>query len=127
MTKGTLGLVLIASAVIVILAAAYFLGSFRPAALAGFRALLAQVGVAVGIAPNPYNTLDAQLTAKQAQLDEEQADLAAREAAFASTTASTTPMSNPSTVWYLVMALGVLAFLVGLNFYMDWRRSQRSE
>ena len=50
--------------------------------------MLAQVGIAVGVAPNPYNTLNEQLNAKQAQLDMEAADLAAQRAALASDTAA---------------------------------------
>jgi len=83
------------------------------------------VGVTLGVAPNPYNTLNDQLAQKQIQLDEQQADLAAREAAFASSTAADiggTPMA--ALVGYLAIAVGALALFVGLNFYLDWRRSR---
>ena len=81
------------------------------------------VGVTLGVAPNPYNTLNEELNAKQAQIDAEQANLQAQEVALASTSASTTAAASP-TFNYLVIAVGVLALLVGLNFYFDWRRSR---
>ena len=47
-----------------------------------FRGLLAQVGVVVGVAPNPYNTLNEQLNQEKSQLDQQSSTLAAREAAL---------------------------------------------
>lgn len=88
--------------------------------------LLAQVGVVVGIAPNPYNTLNDQLQQEQTQLNQQAADLAAREAAFASNTASGSASSSASpAVWYLAIAVAIMAVLVILNFYFDWRLLQR--
>jgi len=91
------------------------------------RTMLAQIGIAVGVAPNPYNTLDAQLNQKQAQIDAEQADLAAREAALASTTARTAASQLSPIVWYLIAAILVLAALVGFNFYLDFHRRRKQE
>lgn len=125
MTKGRLGIMMMAAAAVVIGTGTYFLGGARLAAVP-FRALMGQIGITVGVAPNPYNTLNDQLNAKQAQIDMENADLAAREAEFASETASSAPLAASSPVlWYLVIAIGVLALLVGLNFYLDWRRGER--
>lgn len=91
-----------------------------------FEKLLGQVGVVVGVAPNPYNTLDAQLNQKQAELDQQQADLAAREAALASTSAPTALAQSSPAIWYLAAGIFFLAFLVILNFYLDWRRSKKA-
>jgi len=85
--------------------------------------LLAQVGLVVGVAPNPYNTLNDQLQQQQAQLNQQAADLAAREAAFASSTNAAETASSPTT-WYLMIAVIVIGFLVCLNFYLDYRRSK---
>jgi preprotein translocase subunit SecF len=88
---------------------------------------LAQVGMVVGIAPNPYNTLNDQLQAEKTQLDQQAADLAARQAAFESSTgvAATVAQTSP-VVWYLSMAVALIGILVCLNFYFDWRRSRRA-
>jgi ABC-type Fe3+-siderophore transport system permease subunit len=86
--------------------------------------LLAQVGVAVGIAANPYNTLNTQLQQEQTELDKQAADLAARQAAFASSSGAATTATSP-TVWYLSVAVIILGILVCFNFYLDWRRSRR--
>lgn len=87
--------------------------------------LLAQVGVVVGIAPNPYNTLNDQLQQEKTQLSQQTADLAAREAAFESSTASGSVSSSSPMVWYLAIAVAVMAVLVLLNFYFDWRLLRR--
>jgi len=92
-----------------------------------FLAILpAQVGVTLGVAPNPYNTLNAQLDAKQAQINAEQANLDAQQAALDSSTAgAASPATGGSPLFgYLVIAVGILALLVGLNFYFDWLRSR---
>ncbi len=90
------------------------------------RTLLAQVGLSVGVLPNPYNTLDAQLNQKQAYLNEEQSYLNAQEAALASTSAAASPLTSPLG-WYLLAAIFALFVLVVLNFYFDLRRSRGAE
>ena len=111
---------------LIILAGAF--GAFLVAVSFGspttFKKMLADVGITVGVAPNPYNTLAAQLDQQQTQLNQQAADLAAREAAFASSTAEAAP-SSP-VLWYLMVAIAVLAILVLLNFYFDWRRRRES-
>ncbi|HVN26508.1 MAG TPA: hypothetical protein VMT99_02540 [Candidatus Paceibacterota bacterium] len=87
--------------------------------------MLAQVGVTLGIEPNPYNTLNAQLDAKQTQLEMEQADLEAQKEALASDTAASSAAASSPLMRYLIVIVGILALLVGLNFYFDWRRSER--
>ena len=88
-----------------------------------FQKKLADVGITLVIPANPYNTLASQLDQEQTQLNQEAADLAARQAAFASST--TTASAASPALWYLVVAIAVLAVLVLLNFYFDWRRSRR--
>jgi hypothetical protein len=87
--------------------------------------LLGQVGVVVGIAPNPYNTLNDQLQQEQTQLNQQAADLAAREAAFASSTSAGAQSTLPDNR-YLLAAVIIIGILVCLNFYLDWRRSRRN-
>ena len=89
-----------------------------------FQNLLAQIGITVGVAPNPYNTLDAQLNQEQDRLNQQASDLAAREAALASSTAAANSASPA--VWHLDVSIAVIALLVSLNFYLDWRRSRRA-
>jgi hypothetical protein len=88
--------------------------------------LLAQVGITVGVPSNPYNTLAAQLGQQQNQLNQQAADLAAREAAFTSSTADVANASSPE-VSYLGYAVIVVSLLVFVNFYLDWRRSRRAK
>lgn len=90
-----------------------------------FPNLLAQVGITVGVPANPYNTLNDELSQEQAQLTQEQQDLAAREAADASSSAAAT--ATPLGTWYIALGVAITAALVILNFYLDWRRSRRVE
>ena len=125
MTKGVTGIVLV-----VVAAATVWYGSFSvagrgSAAFAPISSFLAQVGVSLGVAPNPYNTLNEQLNQKQIQINEEQADLAAREAALASSTAAAAATAGPASsplFGYFMIVVGILEFFVGLNLYIDWRR-----
>lgn len=87
--------------------------------------VMAQIGITVGVAPNPYNTLNEQLSQEQDQLNQQAADLAAREAALASSTAAV--QTAPPTNWYVDGAIVFVALLVCLNFYLDWRRDRREE
>lgn len=89
--------------------------------------LLGQVGVAVGVLPNPYNTLNDALNKRAAYLDEQQAYINEQEAMLASTTAAANSPSGNPFLEYLTIAVGVLAFLVLLNFLLDWRRSRKKE
>jgi hypothetical protein len=86
--------------------------------------LLAQVGMVVGVPPNPYNTLNDQLQQEKTQLDQQAADLAARQAAFASSTGAVLAGVSPVT-WYLAIAVVIIGLLICLNFYFDWRISKR--
>ncbi len=125
MHKGGIGLLLMTAAAAVVAWSSLSLAGHPPAPGAWLGRTLAQIGVTIGVAPNPYNTLNTQLDAKQAQINQEQADLAVREAVFASTTAASGLASETPAIWYLTAAVGVLAFLVGLNYFLDWRRSLR--
>jgi preprotein translocase subunit SecF len=87
--------------------------------------LLAQIGIAVGIAPNPYNTLNEQLQQQQTELNQQAADLAAREAAFASSTGAATAAESP-VIWYLAIAIAIIGILVFLNFYFEWQYFRRT-
>ncbi len=93
--------------------------------VASLPSLMAQIGITVGVAPNPYNTLNDQLNQEQNQLNQQAADLAAREAALASSTAAADAVSY--TDWYLSAGIAAVAILVSLNFYLDWRRAKREE
>ena len=109
---------------IIFLGATFSLLFFSGGKILSPTKLTAQVGLLVGIAPNPYNTLNAQLQQQQSQLNQQAADLAAREAAFASSTnvsVSASPM-----IWYLTVAVIIIGLLVCANFYLDWRRSRRA-
>ena len=78
----------------------------------------------VGVPPNPYNTLNDQLQQEKTQLDQQAADLAARQAAFASSTGAVLAGVSPVT-WYLAIAVVIIGLRICLNFYFDWRISKR--
>jgi len=107
-----------------IVTAAAFMGfafmSDSPAALWGStQNLMAAAGASLdaSVPPNPYNSLAAQLEAKQAQLNAEQAsfDAQAQQAA----------PSAPGNWGFWSLCVSVALFvLVALNFYFDIRRSR---
>ena len=91
-------------------------------------AMLGDVGVAVGVAPNPYNSLNDQLNQKQEAINQAESNLQAQEAAFASSTAPTAAGQNASVVWYVALGLSILCLvLIVVNFYFDWRRSRMTD
>ena len=125
MSKRTAGIIYLSLAVFTAGSGLFALsyGGYIGTASAPWNRFLGQVGVTLGVAPNPYNTLNEQLNAKQLQLDEQATDLAAREAALNEGSAtSSSGITNSPVVGYLAIAIGILAFFVGLNFILDWRR-----
>ncbi|HUO50800.1 MAG TPA: hypothetical protein VMU25_04530 [Candidatus Paceibacterota bacterium] len=89
-----------------------------PAALAHSAAsslASASVAITAGVSPNPENTLAAQLTAKEAQLNEQQQSIDAQEKKVA---------SLDMLGLYSLIASAILFVLVAMNFYMDWRRGR---
>ena len=85
------------------------------------RELFAAVGVTIAVAPNPYNTVAQQLSAKETQLTQREAQLSAQEDA----TARSQTTSSDRYGFYSVCMSSVLVVLVGLNFYFDIRRRSR--
>lgn len=85
------------------------------------RAMVAATGatLTVGVAENPYNTLAQQLTVKQLSLQEREAQVDAREAAL-----KRPRLGDIFGFASFVMSI-LLLVLIGLNFYMDWRRGGR--
>ncbi len=102
---------------------AYSVSLFTPAIIASnIEHMLANaaVGVSMGVAPNPYNTLAAELAAMEKDLGErEQRVLTLEEELRAS-------QSIEKYLAYGSLALSTCLFmLVGLNFYMDSRRREQ--
>lgn len=87
--------------------------------------LLAQVGVVVGVQPNPYNTLNQQLNEKAAQLNAQQAYLNEEQAAIASSTSAGSSSSSDLALWYLAAAVAVVAALAVFDFYIEWRMAKK--
>ena len=77
---------------------------------------LAQVGVTVGVKPNPFNTL-AQ------QLDKKEEDLKAKEQLLEKRILEENNLGD-QTLQYLLFIGGGLLALVVLNFYLDYRRKR---
>ena len=85
--------------------------------------MFAAVGVSMSVAQNPINTQAQQLKQKETQLDQREATLLAKE--------------NPAAQWqwigqnanlsfYSLCMSTALFILVGINFYFDFRRKNRS-
>jgi len=115
--KALLFVLLIAS----VFLAAHSVVRFEPQSFTG--EFLAQVegtvGIAVGIAPNQYNTLAQQLQEKQTYLNEQEAALQNSTSAAAAVGI----MDDPVFLG-LTAAVAVLFILVITNYYFDWRRAR---
>lgn len=81
---------------------------------------LAAVGVQATVEPNGWNTLAAQIDAKQKELDAREAALSTREQALQAE--SSAGFLSPE--WYTTILALILLILVLLNFYLDWRRGE---
>jgi hypothetical protein len=77
----------------------------------------AEVGVSMGVAPNPYNTAAAELAAKQSELD-------AREALIRANDGGSLAGTRMLAAGSFIVSILVL-MLVAMNYYMDWRRDRR--
>ena len=86
--------------------------------------MFAAVGVTMSVAPNPYNTVAAQLQLKETALKQKEQQLASRENAQASQ--PLTAPSNRYSFYSLCMSI-VLCILVAINFYFDVRRKGRAD
>jgi hypothetical protein len=82
------------------------------------RSLFAQIGVSVGVNPNPYNAL-AQ------QLDEKERELAARERALDERSQSAAAHTMSDLDRSILVLLGLLFLLILLNLWLDHRARQR--
>lgn len=84
------------------------------------RQLLANavVGISTGVAPNPYNTLAAQLDSKQQELDERESRLERLESK------AIEREQDAQWAFYSLVASALLFLLVAANFYFDARRSR---
>ncbi len=80
------------------------------------------VGVMVGIPENELNTLTAQITERERELDAREAQLAAREI---STREFNTGSTNDYSTFILSAILFVLTCLIVLNYALDWNRSRK--
>ena len=87
--------------------------SWHDLSLGESQAASANISLSADVAPNPDNTLAADLQAKQLQLDVREANLSAREK---------NANSFLSTNFFSLLSLflsSVLFVLIGLNFYLD--------
>jgi hypothetical protein len=81
------------------------------------------VGDSATVPENPINRLALQLDEKQRQLDQKEQDLNGREADLA----AQKDFWNNGLLWAIFIAIGILGFLVILNFYFDRRREKELE
>ena len=78
----------------------------------------AGVGVSLEVAPNPYNSLAAQLEAKAADLTEREQRIERLE--------TTTQRENDLGLYSLAMSIALFT-LLAVNFFLDWRRGRLGE
>lgn len=77
------------------------------------------VGMSVGVPANSYNKIAVQLADKEEQLDQREAELAKIES-----TITGNYEQQGTLVVFLSIGIVVLFILVGLNYYMDYRRKK---
>ena len=82
------------------------------------NSLLGQVGVMVGVEPNPYNSIAQQLEEKEKELTQYEEELKNREETINTETVSI----NQQTLYLIIGVAGILFVLLGTNFYLDWKR-----
>ena len=104
---------------------AYSVSLFTPSIIASnVERMLANaaIGVSMGVAPNPYNTLASELADMEKDLDERERRILAIEDELRGARTLETYLAYGS------LALSTCLFmLVGHNFYMDSRRRARVE
>lgn len=109
------------SAAVILLA--YSVSLFTPATIATrIEGMLANasIGVSLGVEPNPYNTLAADLKQMETDLDERERRILSLERELKRSRTTETYLAYGS------LALSTCLFmLVGLNFYWDRRRNER--
>lgn len=82
----------------------------------------AVVGISLGVAENPYNSLAQQIAEREGELTEREIELIASEQALKE--------REDRIAWkatlavYSIGASFILFILVALNFYRDWKRPQ---
>lgn len=105
-----------------------FLGLVHPLLVQSPHGIAANVGamaaatgatLTVGVAANEYNTLAQQLSVKQLSLQEREEALRAKETRYAGLS-----LGDLFGLASFVLSI-ILCALIGLNFYMDWRRGRK--
>jgi uncharacterized membrane protein (DUF485 family) len=82
----------------------------------------AVVGITVGVAENPYNSLAQQIAEREGELTDRETELVASERELRE--------REDAIAWkatlavYSIGASFILFLLVGLNFYRDWQRTR---
>lgn len=93
--------------------------------LSGVRAELLTgnvIGVSAGVAPNEFNTLIAQLSEREKELDARAEALSAREQSIVSELDARQKERTKKVYMYLFGFTLLLFFLVSLNYYLDYHR-----
>jgi len=86
----------------------------------------AGIGVEAAVPANPYNTLAAELAAKEARLNQEQAALNASGYGMTPGTAKAFALSPDRYGFYSLCVSILLFILVAVNFYYDVRRRKNT-
>lgn len=85
------------------------------------------IGVGAAVGDNGINSLAADLEKRSGELNERERSLAAREAALGEEYRAAIAENNRLTIYVLASVTVFLIFLIGLNFYMDYKRAQRGD
>lgn len=87
---------------------------------AKFLAQVGSVGISLGVAPNPDNTLAEEFRKKEDSLSARESDLAAREAALQSEARDSGKNNADATRYSLLGGIFLLALII-INYYLDFR------
>ena len=106
-------------AILVLIVQLVSIGSF-PIKRIAFQAtenLATIIGVAGSVAPNEFNQLAQQFDKKEKELTSREQGLALREQSLLNT-------KDDHKILYMMIGIGILIFLLLLNFYLDWKREK---
>lgn len=120
------GLAIVAPAVLVGL---LLLGSttFGSVAERAYENIASAVGMTLEVPKNEFNSLASALEERDAQLDEREQAIEARDRAIREIVLEENAKRNKLTIIVLTAITFLLLLLIGVNFYIDFRRGQKEK
>lgn len=85
------------------------------------------IGIGASVAPNEFNTLAQDLKQRSDELNTREKEVSAREAALGEEYRNAIAANNRLTLYVLSGVTAFLVLLIGLNFYLDYKREYHDE